>query len=128
VIDTIEQFGRNAGIVWDALHTYGPLTEEQLIDVTGLRRYELHIAIGWLAREDKILFDGERYHLDSTNLTWDIGHEAGKVWLALATRDELDLSSLTQLTKLDKNKICEALGWLAREDKIQVKQRFPKGI
>ena len=124
-VDVLKQFGRNAGLIWDAIHTHGALTESQLLDITGLRPYELHIAIGWLAREDKILFDGKKYMLASTNLTWDIGRAAGKVWIALATRDNVDIPSLSHLTNLDKQKIYNALGWLAREDKIQVKQRFP---
>ncbi len=124
-MDILEQFGRNAGLVWDALHAHGALTESQLVELTGLRPYELHIAIGWLARENKILFDGEKYTLSPTNLTGDIGRAAGKIWIALATRDNMDINSLSSLTNLDKKKVYHALGWLAREDKIQVKQRFP---
>lgn len=124
-MDILEQFGRNAGLVWDALNNHGALTESQLIELTGLRSYELYIAIGWLARENKILFDGEKYSLSPTNLTPDIGKAAGKIWIALATRDNVDIPSLVRLTNLDKQKVYHAIGWLAREDKIQLRERFP---
>ncbi|HEC92557.1 MAG TPA: hypothetical protein ENI51_06170, partial [Candidatus Atribacteria bacterium] len=119
MINTIEQFGRNAGMVWETLHTYGALTESQLMELTALRSYELHIAIGWLARENKIYFDGERYRLDTTNLTDQIGNDAGKVWRALSTQGDADIQSLARLTQLEKKEVYAALGWLAREDKIQ---------
>ncbi len=45
--------GKNAGIVWHALHN-NKLSWEELLKRTGLNPLELAGAIGWLAREDKI--------------------------------------------------------------------------
>ena len=64
MINSIEQLGRNAGKVWDAISQNGPQTESQLLETTSLRDYELHAAIGWLARENKISKEGDRYQLD----------------------------------------------------------------
>ena len=65
MINSIEQLGRNAGKVWDAINQNGPMTESQLIETTSLRDYELHAAIGWLARENKISKEDDIYQLMS---------------------------------------------------------------
>ena len=46
--------GENAGIVWRTLQDK-QLSWEELIKVSGLTPLELASAIGWLARENKIL-------------------------------------------------------------------------
>ena len=70
MINTIEQFGRNAGKVWNVLNNSNNLlTDFKLMDLTSLREYELYIAIGWLAKENKIRKEGEYFRLDNTNLT-----------------------------------------------------------
>ena len=52
---TIESiFGVNAGIVWEALNRNGPCTIEDLVKITSLSREEVHGALGWLGRENKI--------------------------------------------------------------------------
>ena len=52
----IEKIGMNAGIVWRAL--YGSESEmsiKSLMDATGLDIIQVAAAIGWLARENKII-------------------------------------------------------------------------
>lgn len=49
-----EVFGVNAGKVWSALHTKGPLTIAALSKETGLKPNEVFGALGWLGREGKI--------------------------------------------------------------------------
>lgn len=46
--------GENAGVVWRTLHN-NTLSWEELLKRTGLTPIELASAIGWLAREDKIV-------------------------------------------------------------------------
>jgi len=46
--------GENAGIVWRALHN-NTFSWEELLRNTSLNPIELACAIGWLAREDKIV-------------------------------------------------------------------------
>lgn len=46
--------GENAGIVWRSLQD-GQLSWEELIRASGLTPLELASAVGWLARENKIL-------------------------------------------------------------------------
>jgi predicted ArsR family transcriptional regulator len=52
---TVESiFGVNAGIVWEALNEKGPCTIADLAKTTSLSREEVHGALGWLGRENKI--------------------------------------------------------------------------
>jgi len=118
----VEEFGQNAGKVWQALYTKGPLSQTKLSTTTTLDEHELQAAIGWLAREDKICRHGTVYKLGSTNLVDKVGADAGKVWAALSKKQtDVDVSSLTRLTRIPVNDVYTALGWLARENKIEVK-------
>ena len=47
-------FGVNAGIVWKALNQNVPMTIDDLIKATALKREEIYGALGWLGRENKI--------------------------------------------------------------------------
>ena len=56
-IDTI---GTNAGSVWNALNEADALGLKQSKKITKLKDKELYAALGWLAREGKILIaEGE---------------------------------------------------------------------
>lgn len=114
-----EKFGRNAGKVWVALNTKGPLNETSLIKNTKLSENALYAAIGWLARENKIYKDGNLYKLGQTNLTNKIGLNAGKVWTTLCSEKEVDVSSISKNTQINLKDAYSALGWLAREDKVE---------
>ena len=57
-MDTILKIGEDAGIVWNALNDLGKLDVKQLKKATKLRTdKELFGAIGWLAKEEKLLFE-----------------------------------------------------------------------
>jgi hypothetical protein len=122
MINTVEQFGRNAGKIWETLNQCGPMTEEQLMETTSLRDFEVHAAVGWLARENKISREGNILKLDTTNLTEPIGSAAGKIWDLLHSQGEVELSQVSKLINVNNNQTFSALGWLAREDKIQFKK------
>ncbi len=123
MIEVTEEFGFNAGRVWKTLEMYGPLTETQLIEETSLRKNELFAAVGWLARENKIRMDGDVYCLDETNLTFEIGEDAGIIWNVLNNKGELDTNHISRLIQKDERNIFSALGWLARENKIQLQKK-----
>ena len=118
---TVTQFGENAGKVWEALNTKGPLSETKLLTMTLLDERELQSAIGWLARENKICKNGTVYKLGETNLTPKIGGDAGKVYTILSQKGEVDVQTLARNARLDVSEAFSALGWLAREEKIQAK-------
>lgn len=50
--------------------------------------------------------------------TETIGVWAGKVWNALNEADVLDNKQIKKITKLKDKELYAALGWLARENKI----------
>lgn len=49
--------GENAGIIWRLLNNGERWEYEQLKDASGLSDRDLNLAIGWLARENKIFFE-----------------------------------------------------------------------
>ncbi len=49
-----------------------------------------------------------------------IGTNAGTVWVALNTVDAVGLKQLKKITKLKDKEVFAALGWLAREGKINI--------
>lgn len=49
-----------------------------------------------------------------------IGINAGTVWQALAAADAMGVKQLKKVTKLKDKEIFAALGWLAREAKINI--------
>ena len=56
----LEIIGTNAGTVWVALNDAQALGVKQLKKITKLKDKELYAALGWLAREGKILIaEGE---------------------------------------------------------------------
>lgn len=113
------EFGENAGKIWHAISTKGSQSIEDIAKNTNLNTVELHAGIGWLARENKIKKDSNNYSLDDTNLTNDIGSTAGKVYKILDIWEEADIDTLEKLSAENTDNIYSALGWLAREDKIQ---------
>ncbi len=56
--------GKNAGIVWNILNDGRKWSYEDLKKTTNLSDRDLNAAIGWLAREDKILFETDQNNED----------------------------------------------------------------
>lgn len=52
----INKIGENAGIIWHALQG-GALTTKALAKATKLKVADMQMALGWLAREGKIVFE-----------------------------------------------------------------------
>jgi hypothetical protein len=119
--EIIKSFGINAGQIWDILTAEGPQVQTKLLKKTNLTESEFYGAIGWLARENKICRDRRTYKIGETNLTDKIGEDAGKVYQVLNTKNDVDISAIARLTKIEKRDCYSALGWLAREGKITAK-------
>lgn len=117
--NNIDNFGRTAGKIWKSLEKYGPLNEKDLFKKIRLNHNDFYAAIGWLARENKICKVGSKYQLGETNLTDNIGNNAGKVWNTLSTTKDIDVSTIAEISQIQINDTCSALGWLARENKIK---------
>lgn len=115
----INNYGRTAGKIWKTLYEYGPLDEDNLIKKSRLNKNEFYTGVGWLARENKIFKNKNIYELRETNLTGKIGGAAGKVWNALYTTQNINVSSIAKISEIALKDAYSALGWLAREDKIK---------
>ncbi|OGS41164.1 MAG: hypothetical protein A3K77_07355 [Euryarchaeota archaeon RBG_13_31_8] len=63
--------------------------------------------------------DGSLYRLGQTNLAGKIGLNAGKVWNTINSQKELDISSISKITQIEIRDAYSALGWLARENKVE---------
>ncbi len=116
----IDEFGRHAGRIWETLSNNGTtLTQTKLQKTANLSDEAFHQAIGWLARENKINRTGMIYRLGDTNLTPKIGTNAGKIWNLLVSQKEADITTITRRTNIDEQDVHAAIGWLARENKIE---------
>ena len=55
---TIESIGSSAGLVWTALSTSGKMTNKELKKACKFKtEKELFLALGWLAKEGKLVFE-----------------------------------------------------------------------
>jgi hypothetical protein len=54
------QIGENAGKVWRILGKNGEVPLANLPKLTGLKEAEAFLAVGWLARENKIKLDSKK--------------------------------------------------------------------
>lgn len=122
----INNYGKNAGKIWEAIETHGPLTQDKLMKTTKLNEDDFYAAVGWLAKENKICKTGSKYSLGTTNLETRIGKDAGKIWKTLHEIGYVDVPYLPKLAGVSNKDTYTALGWLAREGKINAKQIKPK--
>jgi len=118
MVEMVNSFGEYAGKIWKSLNSDEPQTENRLIETTGLTNDEFYSAVGWLAKENKICKDGALYKLGETNLTSKIGKDAGLVWKILDMWEEVDAVSISRLAHIEETDVFSAVGWLAREGKI----------
>ena len=119
--EMLRTFGNNAGKVWDILEEFGPQVQTKLVEKAQITDDEFYGAVGWLARENKVRKDKRTFSIGETNLTSEIGTNAGKVWNILKKRNDIDIATIARLSKVKKNDCYSALGWLARENKISAK-------
>lgn len=56
----------------------------------------------------------------ATSATATIGETAGLVWHALKQSGPLSLAKLVEQAGKNRDLVMQAIGWLAREDKIQI--------
>jgi DNA-binding IclR family transcriptional regulator len=53
------QIGTAAGKVWKFLDKNGPSSLSKIVENTGLPKNDAHRAIGWLAKEDKLIIEAK---------------------------------------------------------------------
>jgi hypothetical protein len=116
-----DYYGNNAGKIWNALNKYGPLSRSSVIQKTKLSIKDFYISVGWLARENKIYKDIRFYKLGDTNLTSEIGENAGKIWRFLDSQGQTNVSSIIKSADMKIHDVYSAIGWLSRENKLKTK-------
>ncbi|MGR9044748.1 MAG: winged helix-turn-helix domain-containing protein [Gammaproteobacteria bacterium] len=52
-----ESIGQAAGKIWNYLEENGAASVSKITNETGLNKNDVHRALGWLAREEKIAFE-----------------------------------------------------------------------
>lgn len=55
----IFEIGESSGRIWEYLHEKGPATVDEINRSLKLGNGLLYMAVGWLAREDKLVFEGK---------------------------------------------------------------------
>ncbi len=55
----INEIGESAGRVWQYLSEHSAATPQEIKKALKLDEVMLYMAIGWLAREEKLVFSGE---------------------------------------------------------------------
>jgi hypothetical protein len=90
---------------------------------TRLREDDFYTAVGWLARENKIKKEGDSYQLDQTNLTDEIGFNAGKIYDVLKQYGEVDETFISKIAEIEPINTYCGIGWLAKEGKIKSKKQ-----
>lgn len=55
----IETIGDAAGTVWHYLNDHGPSTVNKMEKETGIAKNDIQRAIGWLAKEDKLIIEAK---------------------------------------------------------------------
>jgi hypothetical protein len=70
-----------AGIIWNVLFKKGELTVQQISEIIGLKEIMVTLALGWLAKEEKVIFfedDGAFYANLTSNPDLSDFHLLGK--------------------------------------------------
>jgi hypothetical protein len=52
-----EKIGTNAGCIWNVLHEGNAKGVKELKKLTKLAEKDIYAAMGWLAREEKLIFE-----------------------------------------------------------------------
>ena len=117
---SIESYGQNAGKIWNEINDLGPINQSKILKDTKMTLNDFYTAIGWLARENKIYKDTKFYKIGNTNLTNEIGENAGKIWKLLNSEGKANISLIYKSTDLKFKDVYSAIGWLSRENKIKI--------
>ena len=66
--------------------------------------------------------------VESASLIDQIGETAGEVWHTLLEHGQLTITQLTKEIDAPRDRVMQAIGWLAREDKIRVEEQARKKV
>lgn len=55
----VNEIGENAGRIWQYLNEHSPASAQEIKRSLKLNEPTLYMAVGWLARENQVVFTGE---------------------------------------------------------------------
>ena len=61
--------------------------------------------------------------VETTSLVEQIGETAGEVWHVLLEHGQLTLTQLAKEVNAPRDRVMQAVGWLAREEKISIDEQ-----
>jgi hypothetical protein len=125
-MNLLENIEKSVYLLWMKLNSEGSINENKILNSIKIEDFLLYEAVGWLARENKIRFNNNYYSLGETNLKSKIGLDAGKVWQVLDTWGVVEIKSITKLARINEKDVFFAVGWLAKEGKIDGEIIDPK--
>jgi hypothetical protein len=62
----------------------------------------------------------------STSFTLEIGEVAGAVWTVLSEKGPMNFTQLVKAVGEPRDTVMQAIGWLAREDKLVIEENGRK--
>ena len=66
--------------------------------------------------------------VENSSLIDQIGDTAGEVWHTLLEHGQLTITQLTKEVDAPRDRVMQAVGWLAREDKIRVDEQARRKV
>lgn len=66
--------------------------------------------------------------VEANSLVQQIGETAGDVWHTLLEHGPMTLSQLTKEVDAPRDRVMQAVGWLAREDKVQIEDQSRRRV
>lgn len=70
----------------------------------------------------------ETLPVECRTLTDQIGETAGEVWHTLLEHGSLTVTQLAKQVDAPRDRVMQAVGWLAREDKIQIEEQSRRRV
>ncbi len=66
--------------------------------------------------------------VENTSLLDQIGETAGEVWHTLLEHGQLTITQLTKHVDAPRDRVMQAVGWLAREEKICIEEQARRKV
>jgi len=66
--------------------------------------------------------------VETTSLVEHIGETAGEVWHTLLEHGSLTFTQLAKEVDAPRDRVMQAVGWLAREEKVQIEEQARKRV
>lgn len=66
--------------------------------------------------------------VETTSLIDEIGSTAGEVWHTLLIQEQMTLAQLAKEVDAPRDRVMQAVGWLARENKVRIEEQSRRKV